>query len=242
MRGIDNSDGIRRIFERVHRRYRLVNYLLTMGLDRRWRRRAARIAAEEASGGRWLDACTGTGDMAFRLSEAAPEGTSVYGLDFTMPMIRTALEDPRSEEVDFVLGNTATLPFRESSFDLVTVSFSTRNMNLSLEALTGAFREFRRVLRPGGLFLNLETSQPSSAVIRRAFHLLVGLYVAPVGRMVSGAGEAYRYLSGSIPRFYDPGKLASIMKEAGFVEISFLPMTMGAVALHRGRKPVEPAQ
>ncbi|MGM0485021.1 MAG: ubiquinone/menaquinone biosynthesis methyltransferase [Candidatus Krumholzibacteriota bacterium] len=239
MTEIENAGGIRKIFERVHRRYRLVNSLLTMGLDRRWRRRAAGIAAEEASGGRWLDVCTGTGDMAFRLLEAAPEGTSVYGLDFTMPMIKTAREDPRAGGVGFILGNAAFLPFREGSFDLITVSFSTRNMNLGPQALSVTFREFRRVLKPGGLFVNLETSQPSSPLIRKAFHVLVSLYVAPAGRIVSGAGEAYRYLSASIPRFYPPGKLAGIMKEAGFVDISFLPMTLGAVALHHGRKPVQ---
>ena len=238
MTEVETAGGIRRIFEKVHRRYRLINYLLTLGLDRRWRKKAAGIAAGGACGGKWLDVCTGTGDMAFRLLEEAPEGTSVYGLDFTMQMIETALEDPRAGRVDFILGNAVRLPFREGSFDLITVSFSTRNMNLNTEALTGTFREFRRVLKPGGLFLNLETSQPSSALIRKIFHLLVSLYVAQVGRIVSGAGEAYRYLAGSIPGFFPPGQLASIMEEAGFEEISFLPMTLGAVALHWGRKPV----
>ena len=232
-----SADGIRRIFEKVHRRYRLVNHFLTLGLDRWCRRRAAGMAAGKASAGQWLDLCTGTGDMAIRLLEKAPEGTSVFGIDFTMPMLRTARMDRRSDRIDLILGDAATLPFRGDSFDLITVSFSTRNLSLSTESLTVTFRELLRVLKPGGLFINLETSQPHSPLIRAVYHMLVSLYVAPVGKVVSGAGDAYRYLSSSITRFYPPGELSSIMEGAGFVKTSFRPMILGAVAVHLGYKP-----
>ncbi|MBD3178168.1 MAG: ubiquinone/menaquinone biosynthesis methyltransferase [Candidatus Latescibacteria bacterium] len=230
------ADGIRKMFEKVHRRYRLVNHLLTLGMDRFWRARAAGMAAG-APAGRWLDICSGTGDMAARLKAAAPEGTAVYALDFTMPMIRTARKDRRLRDVRFVLGDARKLPFADRSFNLLTVSFSTRNMNLSEEVLLETFREFLRVLQPGGLFINLETSQPSAAPVRKLFHLLVGAYVAPAGRLISGAGPAYRYLSQSIPRFYPPEKLQSMISGVGFTDVSYRPLTLGAVAVHRAVKP-----
>jgi demethylmenaquinone methyltransferase/2-methoxy-6-polyprenyl-1,4-benzoquinol methylase len=231
-----NAPALQEIFTSVHRRYRLVNHLLTLGLDRYWRRKAAEEAAKEA-GGRWLDICSGTGDMAARLVEAAPAGTGIFAVDFTMPMIKTARSDPRLETVDFVLGDAAKLPFAGDSFDLAAISFSTRNLNLCEEALTADFREFLRVLKPGGVFLNLETSQPGHAALRKIYHFLVRLYVAPAGKLISGAGPAYRYLSGTIPRFYHPEKLSSMMETAGFTGVSFRRLTLGAVAVHRGVKP-----
>lgn len=236
METIQTGEGIRRMFSSVYRRYRLINHLLTLGLDILWRRKAALIAGG-VRGGNWLDICSGTGDMAAGLSGVSPEGTDIYGVDFSLPMLLTARKDPRTSDVDFVLADARELPFAPESFDLVTISFSTRNMNLSREILTDTFRGFLRVLKPGGVLINLETSQPPSAVIRALFHLLVKIYVAPAGRLISGAGPAYRYLSGSIPRFYPAEQLRKIIQEAGFRDVSFRRMTMGAVALHRAVRP-----
>ncbi len=230
-----DSDAIRNIFARVHRSYRLVNTLLTFGLDRLWRRRAAAVAAE-AGEGRWLDLCSGTGDMAANLKERAPGKKEIYALDFTIPMVKTALGYPETGDIRFIAGDVRKLPFPDNTFDLLTISFSTRNINLSRKVLTDTFREFLRVLKPGGMFVNLETSQPPSPFIRWLYHVMVRLYVAPTGRIISGYGPAYRYLSRTITSFYPPRELASIMTEAGFRDVTFRRMTLGAVAIHRAFK------
>jgi demethylmenaquinone methyltransferase/2-methoxy-6-polyprenyl-1,4-benzoquinol methylase len=92
------------------------------------------------------------------------------------------------------------------------------------------------VLKPGGLFVNLETSQPTSAFVRKCFHLYVGLLVKPVGSLISGSRVAYAYLSRTIPRFYCPEDLAEIMREAGFGDVRFRRLLLGAAAIHRARK------
>jgi demethylmenaquinone methyltransferase/2-methoxy-6-polyprenyl-1,4-benzoquinol methylase len=116
------------------------------------------------------------------------------------------------------------------------MSFATRNVNLNREVLLRAFAELHRVLKPGGLFVNLETSQPDSAFIRKCFHLYVKLLVKPVGRLISGSNVAYAYLSRTIPRFYAAEELASIMREAGFSEVYFRRLLLGAAAIHEARK------
>ncbi len=234
MRHPDNS--IERIFSEVPATYEKVNHILTLGLDIRWRALAAEIAAAGAGPGEWVDMCTGTGEMAVYLKRLAPDGTRVRGVDLSDAMLAEARSKPEAEHIDFMQAGITDLPFPDDSIDLVTMSFATRNVNLSREALARAFAELHRVLKPGGLFVNLETSQPSSALLRKCFHLYVRLLVRPVGRSVSGSKVAYGYLSRTIPRFYMPEDLAGIMREAGFGEVYFRRLLLGAAAIHEARK------
>jgi len=231
--------GIRKIFSEVPETYELVNHVLTFGLDRVWRRRAARLAAR-MGGTRWLDLCTGTGEMAVLLDRAAKDRTRVYAADFSLPMLRKAAAKPEARKVRFVLSEADHLPFPRNTFDLVTVSFATRNLHLDRGRLILTFEEVRRVLKPGGWFVNLETSQPSLSIVRKAFHVHVALWVRPVGSLLSGSRDGYAYLSHTIPRFYRAEELAGIMREAGFVEVSFRPLLFAAAAVHKGRKAAGP--
>ncbi len=228
-------DNLRKIYREVHGTYQLVNHLLTLGLDTRWRRRAARIAAS-AGGGRWLDICTGTGDMARNLNRLADGDTRIYAADFSIHMLEKARKRSRGQRVSFTLSDVASLPFSDNTFDLAVISFSTRNINMGREKLEGTFREFRRVLRPGGRFVNLETSQPDSGLVRWLFHLYVRLLVIPVGTLFSGSKTGYAYLSRTIPRFYGPEELAEILRSSGFEQVTYRRMTMGAVAVHTASK------
>jgi demethylmenaquinone methyltransferase/2-methoxy-6-polyprenyl-1,4-benzoquinol methylase len=234
-----SGTAVRDMFAEVPRTYELVNHLFTGGLDIVWRRRAASIASA-AGGTAWLDVCTGTGEMAADLGERAGRDTLVVGVDFSMPMMRAGARRPRSESVLFACAAAESLPFSDGQFDLVTISFATRNIAASRESLLRALREFHRVLAPGGRLVNLETSQPRSRIARTLFHWYARSVVRAVGEMISGSRAAYSYLSGSLLRFYGTSELAALMREAGFPRVRYRPMTGGIVAVHEAMKePLE---
>lgn len=229
------NQPIKKMFTEVPQTYRLLNHFLTFGQDILWRRRAAGIAAS-GGGTRWLDACGGTGEMATCLSRLAKGGTSIVVADFSFPMMSKAMEKSEAKHIAFTLADVSRLPFRDNSFDVITISFATRNLNISQDNLLKCLREFHRVLKRNGRFVNLETSQPASALIRRMFHLYVRATVGPVGRLVSGSDTAYTYLSRSMRHFYSPEELAEIIQQAGFCEVSFNCMLFGAAAIHKAIK------
>lgn len=229
------SRPIQKMFTDIPHTYKLLNHVLTLGQDTLWRTRAAR-AATTGGGMLWLDACGGTGDMAACLSRLAKDETSIIVADFSLPMMNKAMEKSKAKRVAFTLADVRLLPFRDNSFDAVTISFATRNINVTRDNLLKCLREFYRVLKPGGQFVNLETSQPRFALIRWIFHLYVKLTVRPIGHLVSGSDAAYAYLSHSIRRFYGPEELSEIIQQAGFSRVGFNRMFFGAAAIHKGEK------
>ena len=230
-----SSGAIRRFFEEISATYDRINTLMTVGLDAWWRKKAARIAAS-GGGSRWLDICAGTGKMTASLARRAQEPVTLVALDFCGSMLRRMPPVTGKAMVHRCLGDVGSLPFADGSFDLVTVAFATRNLHTDRDQLLHCFREIHRVLRPGGRFLNLETSQPDSIFIRRLYHFAIGLGVRAIGPMVSGSAVPYDYLSSSMQTFYTSEQLAGLLAEAGFREVRWTPMTFGAVAAHLARK------
>jgi len=223
------------MFAEVPATYELVNHVLTFGMDILWRRRAANTASR-GGGSRWLDLCCGTGEMAANLSRRAGNGTILYATDFSFPMVQQARRKPEGGKIHFSLSDIKYLPFPDRTFDLVTISFATRNINLNRKTLIRSFAEFNRVLKPGGRFVNLETSQPAGPAIRKIFHGYIRLAVKPIGRLISGSDKAYTYLSETIPRFYPPGEMAACLHEAGFDTVNYERLLFGAAAIHEARK------
>jgi len=229
------SKFIQKMFNEVPRTYKFLNHLLTFGQDIVWRRRAARIAA--ASGGTlWLDACSGTGDMATCLSQLARNETNIVAVDFSLPMMSKAMKNSNKKLIVFTLADVVLLPFQDNCFDGIIISFATRNINLTEDNLLTCLDEFYRVLKPGGQYVNLDTSQPKFAFIRWMFHLYIKAAVRPIGRLISGSDAAYTYLSHSMRRFYSPEKLSGIIRQAGFCKVCFKRMFFGAAAIHTGIK------
>jgi len=230
------TNFLKKVFSEVPETYERINHVLTLGLDILWRRKAAKIAA--ASGGtHWADMCTGTGEMACNLSRLAASGTVIHAVDFSMPMMAEAMKKPEARNIDFVVSDVKALPFPDESLDLITISFATRNINLSSDILTHTFAEFCRVLKPGGRFVNLETSQPSSLLLKKLFRFYVRLLVKLVGELISGSHKGYAYLAHTIPRFYPPKELSDIMCRAGFKNVTYRKLLFGVAAIHQGMKP-----
>ncbi len=229
------NKGIQKIFSQLPRRYELINHILTFGLDIICRKRTAKMGAS-GGGAIWLDVCTGTGEMAINLSRLKQNGTSIMAADFSLPMVQRAKQKPETNNISFVISDVAELPFENNSIDLIHISFATRNINTGREKLIEHFREFYRVLKPGGRFINLETSQPKSKLLRSLMHLYVRLSVKQIGSMISGSKAGYAYLSKTIPRFYTAEELSEILKEAGFAEVWYKQMFAGITAIHKAVK------
>ena len=227
--------GVQKIYKEVAKTYELVNHVLTLGLDIRWRKKAARIAARKG-GTLWLDVCSGTGEMAQNLSILADDGVDVCAVDFSYPMLKKAIEKRNAPNLSPIIAEAGILPFPDMSFDLVTISFATRNLNPRREILESYLEEFSRVLKTGGLFVNLETSQPSVKTIRKFFHLYVNWIVRPVGWILSGSKAGYSYLSFTIPRFYAPDEFAQILRQTGFSEVEYRRLLLGISAIHVAKK------
>jgi demethylmenaquinone methyltransferase/2-methoxy-6-polyprenyl-1,4-benzoquinol methylase len=225
------SKPIQKLFAEVPKTYELVNHILTFGLDMLWRRKAAARAAS-GSGGIWLDMCSGTGEMAGYLERHRRRNGLVIGGDFCLPMLAEAHRKRRSRSITWLGTDAARLPFRDNALDLITVAFGTRNLHTSRRALLTIFREFRRVLKPGGRFVIVETSQPKSSLVRWAFHTYVRLFVKPVGQAISGSKTGYSYLSQTIRAFYGSEELRELLLESGFSTVSVQRLLFGVGAIH----------
>ena len=206
--------GVQKIYTEVADTYQLANHILTFGFDVLWRRAAVRQAAE--LGGHYiLDVCSGTGELAQYLSERTKTDPVVFAADFSLPMLLKGRQRKRMAPVLFTLAEAHRLPFPNDTFDQVLISFATRNLNTRKEILLTHLEEFHRVLKPGGAFINLETSQPKLALWRTLFHFYVRVFVRPVGSLVSGSKAGYRYLAYTIPRFYGADEFSSLLHSVG---------------------------
>jgi len=236
---MDRDPGrIEAMFGGIAARYDLMNRLMTVGLDRGWRRLAAREAAL-APGDRALDACCGTGDLTFSLLDGCP-GCMVTGLDFTPAMVERARRKAlararrgRPAPSAIVVGDLLDLPFEDDAFAAVTVGWGIRNV----PDVPRAFSEMARVTRPGGRVVCLESTLPAGGAGRRVNDLWLGGVVPVLGRLVTGNSSAYAYLPASVAAFPRAGALAAIMAGAGLTHVRYRPLGFGAVALHVGEVP-----
>jgi demethylmenaquinone methyltransferase / 2-methoxy-6-polyprenyl-1,4-benzoquinol methylase len=226
------ADEVRAMFDRIAPRYDLLNRTMTLGIDGRWRAAAA-SAADLAAGGRALDCCTGTGDLAFALEQRVTALGAVTGIDFSSEMIERAREKAgeRGSAARFLVGDVLALPFDDDSFDAATVAFGIRNV----ADLGGALAEMTRVVRPGGKVVILEITTP--ARLRAFYGLWFDRVVPQLGRLLGRDGDAYSYLPASVRRFPEPVDLAGHMSDAGLTDVRWRLFAAGIVALHHARVP-----
>jgi len=231
-----NMEGIRLLFSVIPKTYEVINHILTFGLDCRWRNRAADIACSQPAS-KVLDCCSGTGEFADAMNRRFQSQSLIVAGDFSSEMIHFLKHKRVSANLKCVLMSAEHLPFTDNTLDLVSISFGVRNINRSKTVFSQCLEEFIRVLRPGGRLILLETSQPYSRFIRRLYHFYIKLVVERVGYLLSGSRIPYKYLSRTIPAFYDRNQLSSILESAGFNRVRSYPLTLGIACIHEAKKP-----
>ncbi len=236
------QQGLKSVYHNIAKRYELANHLLTFGLDSLWRKRAVKTAVSNLPDGRLngdlrvLDMCSGTGETASMLVEASPDGTQIFAADYSPEMLEVAQSKKNALRIEFTRADANLLPFPDSFFDVVTITFALRNLHPTKEAFLECLGELFRVLKNGGALVTLETSQPKNSFVRKLFQIYVKALVYPLGRFATANAAGFKYLSSSILKFYPAEELKTALLSAGFSEVRFKRMTFGAVALHVSKK------
>lgn len=226
---------VKAMFGAISRRYDLLNHVLSLNLDVVWRRRAASEACREP-GLRVLDLCGGTGDLSLAVAQGAATPAFVVCCDFSHPMLARAgpkfIRAGMGGRCVVVEGDALRLPFRDGSFDAVTVGFGVRN----LADIQAGFREILRVLAPGGRLVVLEFSRPTGPVLSRIYRFYLGTVVPRLGDGASGRRGPYVYLARTIGDFPEPDLLAGMIRESGFAAVGWRSISGGIVCLHTALK------
>lgn len=237
MIGCENNTRLNRTLQKmfiaVPRRYDLVNRIITWGLDKHWRLKAAKecLAVKPE---KILDICCGTGDLAINLARLDKSSIDILGLDYSYPMLAIAVRKGKAvvSPPAFVYGDAANLPFSDERFDCIGISFAFRNLSYKNPMTSRYLAEILRVLSMGGRFVIVESSQPRWGLIRKLYRLYLRWFVFPVGALLSDNRSAYRYLAESAARFYNPEELKELLLTAGFKEVSFQRLFLGAASIH----------
>ena len=220
--------GSGQMFDRIARRYDFVNRVLSLGIDKSWRRKTVR-ALQLGERPRVLDVATGTGDLAIDIARMTP-GATVIGLDPSTQMLAIAetklAKRKLTDRVSVVVGDAQALPFQDCEMDAATISFGIRNVPDRLQGL----RELARVVRPGGRIAVLELGEPRKGVLGRAARFHTRHVVPRLGALLSGSRE-YAYLQKSIAAFPPAEEFAELMDRAGLHVIEVTPLTFGACTL-----------
>jgi len=229
-RGTDRETQVRKLFSEIAPRYDLLNHILSLNIDRRWRRRAVGLLNwRSRPEGRFLDACAGTFDLSLELARQPGFEGAVIATDFALPMLVEG-RDKLGDSVKPVCGDSLRLPFPDESFDGATVGFGVRN----LSDLRAGFGDLARVLRPGARLVILEFTDPPNPLMRRLYHFYFHRVLPLVGRVVSGHPWAYTYLPESVKEFPGPEEVAVLLRESGFRDVEWSFLTGGIAAIHVG--------
>ena len=218
------------MFDKIAARYDFLNRVLSFGTDIGWRRRALARAAIER-GHAVLDVGAGTGDLSFA---AAARGASVVAVDLSAGMLAVLAHRATRQHLEQrariqpLVGNAEQLPLPDRSVDRIISGFAVRNIG----DLGRAFSEFRRVLRPGGRVVILELSHPPSAIFAGLYSFYFERVAPAVAGLLGGDREAYRYLPRSLRPFPEAERLAEMLRDAGFRNVSFERLTFGIAAIH----------
>lgn len=228
------KEGVKKMFDNIAPDYDKLNHILSLNIDKNWRKKAVRELADEARPLNVLDVACGTGDFTIEIARKVPHGSTVVGVDISDGMIAVGLEKLAKLGIDATLkvADCEALPYEDNTFDRISVGFGVRNF----EHLELGLSEMYRVLAPGGKLVILELSVPSNAFIRWCYKLYFLKILPFIGGLVSGDRSAYEYLPASVLRFPAPDKFMSIMKSAGFDVVEHRALTLGVCRMYIGKK------
>ncbi len=227
---MSKGPGVQKMFDAIAPNYDLMNRVMTMGQDQRWRRFVVAKAGDPESG--WaLDLATGTGDIASLTAHSHPSG-HVVGADFSLNMLQEAKKRFQEQAISWQACDANHLPYADNSFESVTFGYLLRNVDDSLQVL----QEVYRVLKPGGRAVCLDTTPPQKNLLYPFIRFYFRYGIPFLGRLIASDEAAYAYLTGSTMDFHSAEELAAIFTEAGFGEVDYKKFMMGTIGVHWGRK------
>ena len=230
----EKAGRVQGVFNSVASKYDVMNDAMSMGIHRIWKEAMMDWLAPRA-GQRLLDVAGGTGDISFKFLKRAGQGHATV-LDLTEPMLiegrKRAEAEAMADRLDWIVGDAMALPFEDDSFDRYTISFGIRNVTRPADALAEAYR----VLRPGGRLMVLEFSQIPNDMMQKAYDLYSFNIIPKMGEIVAGDRDSYQYLVESIRKFPDQQSFATMIRAAGFGNVSYRNLSLGIAALHSGWK------
>jgi demethylmenaquinone methyltransferase/2-methoxy-6-polyprenyl-1,4-benzoquinol methylase len=232
---MQKKDQIQKMFDGIAPSYDRLNHLMSLGVDRLWRRKAVKELVD-GSVQKILDVACGTGDSTIELAKRAGLGSTVIGVDISAgmmdPLMRKAAKAGVHDRIHLKVADGCDLPYADGSFHAVTCSFGIRNFEDKAKGL----REFLRVLKPGGKMVILELSVPDGRRLRRLYNVYF-MHIMPwIGGLVSGNKEAYRYLPASVQAFPAPEKFCAMIKDAGFRSVRFRTLSFGLCRMYIAEK------
>lgn len=221
------------MFDNIAARYDLLNHVLSLSIDKGWRKKVVKMASE-GEPKLILDVATGTADLAIALKNAAPD--KITGIDISAGMLEVGREKIEkkglSKLISLEQADSENLPFPDNTFDAITVAFGVRNF----ENLKKGLSEMQRVLKPGGRLLVLEFSQPQKFPFKQIYNFYFKNILPTVGKLISKDSRAYTYLPESVQAFPYGEAFMKIMSECGYQKGRRIPVTFGIATIYEGLK------
>ena len=230
---MSKKQQVAQMFDTISNEYDGLNRVISFGIDLKWRNKVVEIVGLQNPDS-ILDIATGTGDLAINLTKT--NAKKIIGLDISEGMLNVGREKINLKQlnhtIDMVVGDSENLPFDNDSFDAITVAFGVRNF----ETLEKGLSEILRVLRPGGIFVILETSVPTKFPFRQGYFIHTKIFLPLIGKLFSRDKQAYGYLSASAAKFPYGEALNNILKKTGFIQVKNLPQTFGVATIYSASK------
>lgn len=227
---MSKEPGVQKMFDAIAGRYDLMNRVMTMGQDQKWRRFVVNMAGDPGDG-LSLDLATGTGDIGALMTDIHPQAIVVGG-DFSLNMLKEAKKRFSDKQIYWQACDANLLPFGDDTFESVTFGYLLRNVDDALKVL----EEVHRVLKPGGKVVCLDTTPPA----KNFFYPFVRFYfrfgIPVLGRLIANDEAAYAYLTGSTMDFYNAEQLARLFSDAGYVNVGYKKFMLGTIGIHWGEK------
>tara|TARA_R110002096_G_scaffold238027_9_gene429402 strand:+ start:15167 stop:15895 length:729 start_codon:yes stop_codon:yes gene_type:complete len=223
------KEQVAEMFDNISQRYDFLNHLLSMGIDKLWRKRAVKLLRADQPKV-ILDVATGTGDFAFEALSLNAD--KIYGIDISRGMLEKGMEKVRDRKkeaiIDLKYGDSEEIPFEDNTFDAITVAFGVRNF----ENLEKGLKEMKRVLKPNGKLVVLEFSKPKAFPVKQLYNFYFNSILPRIGKMVSKDASAYTYLPESVNAFPEGKAFEAILEKVGYSVLKTKPQFFGIASIY----------
>ena len=230
---LGKKEQVAQMFDKISGNYDGLNRVISFGIDVKWRKKVLKLVAAK-NPENILDIATGTGDLAILMAQTSAK--KIVGLDISPGMLdvgrKKILDSKLSDKIEMILADSENMPFEDNTFDAITVAFGVRNF----EYLEKGLAEILRVLKPNGIFVILETSNPVKTPYKQGYVFYTKYILPAIGRLFSKDNAAYNYLSESASVFPFGEALNNILRKTGFIDVTSMPQTLGVATIYTASK------